>query len=76
MTPWLSIIGLGEDGLVDLTPGARALVEGAEVLVGGERHFELIGPTSVECLAWESPLSKTVERLAGLEGRRVCVLAT
>ena len=35
MTAWLSIVGLGEDGLEGLAPAARALVDGAEVLVGG-----------------------------------------
>ncbi len=76
MTAWLSIVGLGEDGLEGLTPAARALVDGAQVLVGGERHLELAGDTGAERLTWESPLKKTVERLEGLQGKRVCVLAS
>ena len=27
MTPWLTIVGLGEDGLDGLTPAARSLVD-------------------------------------------------
>src|SRR5580704_17922412 len=33
VTPWLSIVGLGEDGLAGLSAAARALVEAAEFLV-------------------------------------------
>jgi len=76
MAPWMSIVGLGEDGLEALSPAARALVDDAEVLVGGERHLALVGPTGAERLTWESPLRLTVERLTGLTGRRVCVLAS
>ena len=76
MAAWLSIVGLGEDGLEGLNPAARALVDDAEVLVGGARHLELAGSSAAERLTWESPLKKTVERLEGLRGRRVCVLAS
>lgn len=76
MAPWMSIVGLGEDGLDGLSPAARTLVAEAEVLVGGARHLELAGGTGAETLTWESPLRTTVERLAGFEGRRVCVLAS
>lgn len=76
MTPWLSLVGLGEDGLEGLSPAARELVDQAEVVVGGTRHLELLGETRAQTLTWESPLKKTVERLAELQGQKVCVLAT
>ena len=38
MSPWLTVVGIGDDGLAGLSPAARALVETAELLVGGERH--------------------------------------
>lgn len=75
MTPWLSIVGLGEDGLAGLTPAARALVDNAETLVGGERHLALV-PSSRERLTWKTPLSLTVDDIAARRGRRVCVLAS
>ena len=43
MKPWLHIVGIGEDGLPGLTPAARAVVEAADVIVGGERHPHAIG---------------------------------
>ena len=76
MTPWLSIVGVGEDGLGGLGPEARTRIDEAEVLVGAERHLALVEDGPAERFSWASPLSATVERLAGLRGRRVCVLAT
>ena len=76
MTPWLSIVGVGEDGLGGLGPEARTRIDEAEVLVGAERHLALVENGPAERFSWASPLSATVERLAGLRGRRVCVLAT
>ena len=40
---WLSIIGIGEDGVQGLSPIARQLIEGAELVVGGARHLKLAG---------------------------------
>ena len=37
MKPWLTVVGVGEDGLAGLSAAAVALVETAETLVGGER---------------------------------------
>jgi len=38
---WLSIVGIGEDGIDGLSPVARALVSGAEIVFGGKRHLGL-----------------------------------
>src|SRR5262249_50811935 len=38
---WLSIIGIGEDGIEGLSPVARRLVSAAELVVGGRRHLAL-----------------------------------
>ncbi len=76
MTPWLAIVGVGEDGRQGLGAAAEALVDGAELLVGGRRHLAMVTPGAAETLLWQSPLSRTVEAIAGREGRPVCVLAT
>ncbi|HAJ19166.1 MAG TPA: precorrin-6y C5,15-methyltransferase (decarboxylating) subunit CbiE, partial [Rhodospirillaceae bacterium] len=74
---WLSIIGIGEDGLDAVAPAGRTLIEGAEVLVGGDRHLAMIPAAhKAERLAWRTPLSDTVADLAARRGRAVCVLAT
>ena len=64
MTPWLTIIGLGEDGLAGLSSSARALLESAELVVGGARHLTLAGPLRAERLTWATPLSVTVAEIA------------
>jgi len=77
VTPWLAVVGIGEDGLDGLAPAARALVVGAETLVGGARHLALTGPRGgVETLTWQAPLGRTLDDLAARRGRRVTVLAT
>ena len=74
---WLSIIGIGEDGLDAVAPAGRTLIEGAEVLVGGDRHLAMIPAAhKAERLTWRTPLSDTVADLAARRGRAVCVLAT
>lgn len=75
-TPWLAIVGIGEDGLDGLTPVARSLVDGAEVLVGGVRHLEMVPNGAADRLTWATPLSDTVDAIAAHRGRRVTVLAT
>ena len=48
MTRWLSVIGIGEDGFSGLSPAARALVETAEILVGGDRHLAMVTLRAIE----------------------------
>ena len=40
---WLHIVGIGEDGMDGLLPATRAVVEAAEVIIGGDRHHRLSG---------------------------------
>ena len=76
MNPWLSIVGLGEDGPEVLAPAARALIESAQVLVGGARHLAMIPEDRRERLTWTSPLSDLVEQILERRGQRICILAT
>lgn len=76
MTPWLHVVGIGEDGLDGLSPAVRALVLDAEVLVGGARHHRLTEGARGERLAWPFPWDAMEEQLRGLRGRRVVVLVT
>lgn len=76
MSAWLHIVGIGEDGLDGLTPATRAVVEAAEVIVGGDRHHELAASVGAERVAWPSPFDALIDLLQGHRGRRVVVLAT
>jgi precorrin-6B C5,15-methyltransferase / cobalt-precorrin-6B C5,C15-methyltransferase len=73
---WLSIVGIGEDGLPGLSPAARAAIERAEILVGGARHLAMISVSSAERLAWATPLAATLPAIEARRGQRVVVLAS
>ncbi|WP_425092785.1 precorrin-6y C5,15-methyltransferase (decarboxylating) subunit CbiE [Tropicimonas sp. S265A] len=74
--PWLHIVGIGEDGMNGLTPATRAVVEAAEVIVGGQRHHNLSDAVTAERVAWPSPFDALIDLLRAHQGRRVVVLAT
>jgi precorrin-6Y C5,15-methyltransferase (decarboxylating) len=74
--PWLHVVGIGEDGMTGLSPAARAVVEAAEIIVGGDRHHVLSGAVAAERLSWPHPFDALIDTLQGLKGRRVVVLAT
>src|SRR5690348_12561656 len=76
MTPWLTIIGIGEDGIAGLPPIHRDLIARAKLIVGGERHLGLLGETTAETQSWASPLSLTVAEILQRRGTPVVVLAT
>ena len=76
MSAWLHIVGIGEDGLDGLVPAARAVVQSAEVIIGGDRHHQLAGFVSAKRLKWPSPFDALIAQLQALRGKRVVVLAT
>lgn len=76
MSPWLTIVGIGEDGIDGLGRSARSFVDRAEVLIGGERHLAMIPASAAERLAWATPLADTIAAILARRGRRVVVLAT
>ena len=76
MTPWLTVVGMGDDGPGGLAPAARALVEQARVVVGGQRHLDLLGPGERERIPWPKPFDTLTDTLERLRDRAVCVLAT
>lgn len=75
-TRWLSLIGVGEDGLAALTPTACALISGASLVIGGARHLDLIGPLRGETLCWPSPLSDAMSKIVARRGAPTVVLAS
>ncbi len=80
--PWLSLVGIGADGLDGLGRSARAAVAGADIIIGGQRHLAFLpeegppgsGPT--EKIAWPSPLQDLIEKLPEYRGKKLCLLAT
>lgn len=73
---WLTIIGIGEDGMAGLSAAARARVEAAEVIIGGDRHHRLSDSVTAERLAWPHPFDALIDEIRALKGRRLVILAT
>lgn len=73
---WLHIVGIGEDGMDGLTPATRAVVEAAEIIIGGDRHHKLSNNSTATRVAWPSPFDALIETLQSFAGKRVVVLAT
>ncbi len=66
--PWLSILGIGEDGVDGLSAAARTLLSGATLVAGGARHLALAAASiRGETLPWPSPMR---DALAALIARR------
>ncbi|MCB9946416.1 MAG: precorrin-6y C5,15-methyltransferase (decarboxylating) subunit CbiE [Rhodospirillaceae bacterium] len=76
MTAWLSVIGIGEDGLDGLSSAARTLLGQAELIIGGERHLAMVPDDGRERLCWPRPLKAAIPEILARRGRRVAVLAT
>jgi precorrin-6Y C5,15-methyltransferase (decarboxylating) len=74
---WLSIVGVGEDGIEGLTPAARGLVAEADIVFGGKRHLGLLAPlVRGTARVWSSPFERAVEEVLAQRSCRVCVLAS
>lgn len=74
--PWLTLVGLGEEGRAGLSPAALRALDRAELVVGGARHLALVAPLRAEALSWPSPIGQAYPRILARRGRPVCVLAT
>ena len=72
----ITVVGIGEDGLDGLSPAARALVDGAEVLIGGERHLAKAPDVDAERLDWSAGFDATLDEIEARLDRRIVVLAS
>ncbi|WP_435769439.1 precorrin-6y C5,15-methyltransferase (decarboxylating) subunit CbiE [Nocardioides sp. SYSU DS0651] len=71
------VVGIGADGWPGLAPAAREHVLRAEVLLGGERHLDLVPPVAGQVRRpWPRPLDGLPELLGECAGRRVVALAS
>jgi precorrin-6B C5,15-methyltransferase / cobalt-precorrin-6B C5,C15-methyltransferase len=74
---WLSIVGIGEDGVDGLSAAARGLIGGADIVFGGRRHLALAAPLiRGAARAWPSPFDGAVDEVSRHRGRPICVLAS
>ncbi len=71
--PWLTIIGIGEDGLAGLSEASRKALAQAETVFGGERHLALADVGS-RGRPWPVPFDANV--VLSRRGRPTAVLAS
>lgn len=71
--PWLTIIGIGEDGLGGLSEASRKALSSAETVFGGERHLALADVGS-RGRAWPVPFDADI--VLSCRGRPTAVLAS
>lgn len=71
--PWLTIIGIGEDGLAGLSEASRKALNEAETVFGGERHLALVDVGS-RGRPWPVPFEANV--VLSCRGRPTVVLAS
>jgi precorrin-6Y C5,15-methyltransferase (decarboxylating) len=75
MSPWLTVVGIGEDGFKGLGKNARRALMNASRIVGGQRQLDLL-PVCIrgERQLWPSPFS--LAPVLEQRGEAVCVLAS
>jgi precorrin-6B C5,15-methyltransferase / cobalt-precorrin-6B C5,C15-methyltransferase len=74
---WLSIVGIGEDGVEGLSASSRGLISTAEIVFGGKRHLGLAAPAiRGAARPWPSPFDGAADEVMSHRGRRICVLAS
>lgn len=55
MSPWLTMIGMGEGGIAALPPATRALLDAAAVVLGPERLLDALAGSLLDLAAPSSP---------------------
>ena len=73
---WITVVGMGEDGLDGISPAARQLIETAQVLAGDKRHLTKVPRGDEERLDWKDGFDKALDRIERNKGKRVVVLAS
>lgn len=77
MAAWLTLVGIGEDGMDGLGGQARAVLAAAKIIFGGERHLALLTPEiKAERRSWPTPFAGAYDQILGLKGSPVCILAS
>jgi precorrin-6Y C5,15-methyltransferase (decarboxylating) len=74
--PWLTIIGIGEDGVDGLSRGAREALEQAEFVTGAPRHLALLPPLTATLHPWPAPFEDGIPTLFARRGQPVVMLAS
>lgn len=74
---WLTIVGIGEDGVSGLGDEAKRAIASAAFVFGGARHLELAQALiKGDARPWPAPFDSAMRDVLALCGKAVCVLAS
>jgi precorrin-6Y C5,15-methyltransferase (decarboxylating) len=74
--PWLTIIGIGEDGPDGLSAASRAALAQAELVIGPAQHLALLPAISCRTIEWPVPFADGIALLLAHRGQKVAMLAS
>lgn len=74
---WITVIGIGEEGLNGLNTHAKQLLKSADHIFGGLRHLALLSKHyNAELHDWPKPLLSAINQIKMLKGQSVVILAS
>ena len=73
---WLTIIGIGEDGVDGLCSAGRAALARAELVMGSARHLAVLPALTCAVFKWPVPFADGIAELLAHRGRRVVMLSS
>lgn len=76
MTPWLTIIGIGEDGHEGLSTRSKHALVTAKFVIGSDRTLAMLPVGTAKHIEWPQPFSRVVEMVKPLAGKPTVMLAT
>ncbi len=76
MKPWLTIIGIGEDGWEGLSAKARVAIEQAENIIGSSRTLAKLPASKTKQHEWPQPFSAVIDQVTPMRGQPTVMLAT
>ncbi|TCP67640.1 precorrin-6y C5,15-methyltransferase (decarboxylating) subunit CbiE [Sphingomonas sp. PP-CE-1G-424] len=74
--PWLTIVGINEDGPAGLSPASRTAIDRADLLTGATRHLALLPDLRCDVAPWPIPFDDGIARLLEQRGRHVVLLVS
>ncbi|MEM6825007.1 MAG: precorrin-6y C5,15-methyltransferase (decarboxylating) subunit CbiE [Pseudomonadota bacterium] len=74
--PWLTIVGIGEDGPDGLSEASRAAIADAQIVMGPPRHLALLPDVTAQTIPWPIPFADGIDQLLALRGRKAVMLAS
>lgn len=80
MSKWITVIGVGADGMASMTEEARRMIGAAALLVGGARHQDMVADSELaqgaERLTWSCGIAAAMDEIEKWRGKPVVVLAS